>query len=111
MYHPTQESREVTPSSDKEAPSDDAARCIQEYVRGGNKRCKQCPLGTAATSSHDNDHDWEVGSCGMGHVTATTHGGRRLTRTPSDHFKRLLDEACPNHAYPIRHKLKECGMM
>jgi hypothetical protein len=28
-----------------------------------------------------------------------------------DHFKRLLEEACPNHAYPIRHKLKDYGMM
>jgi hypothetical protein len=28
-----------------------------------------------------------------------------------DHFKRLLEEACPNHAYPDRHKLKDCGMM
>jgi hypothetical protein len=22
-----------------------------------------------------------------------------------------LEEACPNHAYLIKHKLKECGMM
>jgi hypothetical protein len=29
----------------------------------------------------------------------------------SDNFKRLLEEACPNHAYPIRHKLKDCDMM
>jgi hypothetical protein len=28
-----------------------------------------------------------------------------------DHINRLLEEACPNHAYPIRHKLKDCGMM
>jgi hypothetical protein len=28
-----------------------------------------------------------------------------------EHFKRLLKEAYPNHAYPIRHKLKDCGMM
>jgi hypothetical protein len=34
-----------------------------------------------------------------------------LTRMPSDHFKRLLDEACPNHAYLIRHKLKDYEMM
>jgi hypothetical protein len=27
------------------------------------------------------------------------------------HFKSLLDEACSNHAYPIRHKLKDYGMM
>jgi hypothetical protein len=28
-----------------------------------------------------------------------------------DHFKRLLEEAYPNHAYPIRKKLKDCGTM
>jgi hypothetical protein len=28
-----------------------------------------------------------------------------------DHIKMLLEEACPNHAYPIRHKLKDDGMM
>jgi hypothetical protein len=28
-----------------------------------------------------------------------------------DNFMRLLEEACPNHAYPIRHKLKDCDMM
>jgi hypothetical protein len=27
------------------------------------------------------------------------------------HFKKRLEEACPNHAYPVRHKLKDCGMM
>jgi hypothetical protein len=30
---------------------------------------------------------------------------------PTDQFKRLLEEACPNHAYPVKHKLKDCGMM
>jgi hypothetical protein len=28
-----------------------------------------------------------------------------------DHFKRLLEEACRKHMYPIRHKLKDCDMM
>jgi hypothetical protein len=28
-----------------------------------------------------------------------------------DHFKRLLEQACLNNAYPVRHKLKDCGMM
>jgi hypothetical protein len=30
---------------------------------------------------------------------------------PTDHFERLLEEAYPNHAYLIKHKLKDCGMM
>jgi hypothetical protein len=28
-----------------------------------------------------------------------------------EHFNRLLEEACPNLAYPVRHKLKDYGMM
>jgi hypothetical protein len=38
------------------------------------------------------------------------HGNRRLTRPPTNHFKRLVEEACPNHAYPIKNKHKDCGM-
>jgi hypothetical protein len=104
-------SREATSSSDKEVSSDDAAHYVQDGVRGGNKRRKQRPLGTVATSSHDDDHGWEAGSPNMGRIAATTCGGRCLIRTPSNHFKRLLEEARPNHTYPIRHKIKGCGMM
>jgi Ni,Fe-hydrogenase III component G len=28
-----------------------------------------------------------------------------------DHIRRLLEEAYPNHVYPIRHKLKYYSMM
>jgi hypothetical protein len=35
---PAQGSREATPNNDKEAPSDVAAHCAQEGVKGGNKR-------------------------------------------------------------------------
>jgi hypothetical protein len=28
-----------------------------------------------------------------------------------DHFKRLLEEACPNHVYPVMHRLKDYDMM
>jgi hypothetical protein len=111
MHHQAPTSRKATSSSDKEVLSNDATCCIQDGVRGSNKRHKQCPLGTATASSHDYDYGWEAGSSGMGCVTTATRGGRRLTRMPSDHFKRLLDEACPNHAYLIRHKLKDYEMM
>jgi hypothetical protein len=47
----------------------------------------------------------------MGHISTTMPSGRRLVRTPTDYMKRLHEEACPNHAYPIRHKLKDCSMM
>jgi hypothetical protein len=110
-HHHVQVSREVTPSSDKEAPPDIAAHHAQNGVRSGNKRRKQRPLGTATTASHDGDHGWDVGSFGMGHTSASTRSVRHSAMTPIDYFKRLLEEACPNHAYPVRNKLKDCGMM
>jgi hypothetical protein len=30
---------------------------------------------------------------------------------PTNYIKRLLEEACPNHTYLIRKKLKDSGMM
>jgi hypothetical protein len=93
------------------APSDDASHRTQDDVRSGNKRRKQCPLGTTNTASCDEDHGWEAGSSGMGRISATTHSGKRSARVPTDYLKRLLEEACPNHTYPVRHKLKDCGMM
>jgi hypothetical protein len=44
-------------------------------------------------------------------ISTTARNDKRQAMPPMNHFKRLLDEACPNHAYPIRHKLKDCGVM
>jgi hypothetical protein len=30
---------------------------------------------------------------------------------PTDHFERLLEDACSNHAYVVKHKLKDYVMM
>jgi hypothetical protein len=47
----------------------------------------------------------------MLHVMTAVHNDKHQARSPTDHLKRLLEEACPNHAYPVRHKLKDCEMM
>jgi hypothetical protein len=59
----------------------------------------------------DEDRSWEVGCSGMGRISTTTRSGRLSARMPIDYFKRLLEEACPNHVYPVKHKLKDYGMM
>jgi hypothetical protein len=111
MLRPKLGSREVTPSSDKEASSDVAAHCAQEGIKGSKKRHKQCLQGTTTTTSHDDGHDWEVRGSGMRHISTVVHSDKRPTRPPMDHFKRLLEDACPNHIYPVRHRLKDYGMM
>jgi hypothetical protein len=109
MLCPAQGSREVTPSSDKEELSDVVAQCTQEGVKGGGKRCRQCLQET--TTIRDDGHDWEVGSSGVRHTSVDVHSVKCPMRPPTDHFKRLLEEACPNHTYLVRHKLKDYEMM
>jgi hypothetical protein len=41
----------------------------------------------------------------------TVGSGTRQARLPMDHFEKLLEETCPNHTYPVKHKLRNCGMM
>jgi hypothetical protein len=44
-------------------------------------------------------------------ILTVAHSDYRPARPPTDHFKRLLEKACPNHLYPVRHKLKYCDIM
>jgi hypothetical protein len=92
-------------------PSNVTAHYSQVGVKGSNKWRKQRPLGSATMTSCDDGHDWEAGSSSVGYISTTMHSSRHLVRLPIDHFKGLLEEACPNHAYKVKHKLKDCSMM
>jgi hypothetical protein len=52
-----------------------------------------------------------VGGSSVRRIPATARSNKHLVRSPTDHFKRLLEGAFPNHAYPARHNLKDCSMM
>jgi hypothetical protein len=106
-----QESGEVTPSSCKEAPPDIAVHRAKEGIKGGKNRHKQHPQETMTMTNHDDDNDGKVGGSCVRHISATVHSDKHQARPPADHFKRCLEEACPNHAYLVRHKLKDYDMM
>jgi hypothetical protein len=44
-------------------------------------------------------------------VVAVAGGGKHQAWPPMDHFEKLHEETCPNHAYPVKHKLRDCGIM
>jgi hypothetical protein len=44
-------------------------------------------------------------------MSTAVHSNKRQVRPPTYHFKTLIKEACPNHAYPIRNKLNDCSIM
>jgi hypothetical protein len=108
MLCPTQGSKEATPRSDREMPSDIAAHVTQEGIKGSKKRHTQRLQGTMTTID---GHDGEAGASGVRRTPTATRNDKRWVRLPMDHFKSLLKEACPKHAYLIRHKLKDCDMM
>jgi hypothetical protein len=64
-----------------------------------------------STTDHDDGNDGEAGGSGMRRIPTAACGDKHKARPPTDHFKRHLKKACPNNAYPITHKLKDCGMM
>jgi hypothetical protein len=47
----------------------------------------------------------------MVHTMTITGSDKHQAWPPMDHFEKLLEEICPNHAYPIKHKPRDCGMM
>jgi hypothetical protein len=62
-------------------------------------------------TDHDDGNDWEASGSGVRCIPIVARSDKRQARPPMDHFKKLLDKASPNHAYPIRHKLNDRGMM
>jgi NAD-dependent dihydropyrimidine dehydrogenase PreA subunit len=59
----------------------------------------------------DGGNDEKAGGPGMVRVMTAVGSGKHQVRLPTYHFERLLEEACPNHAYPVKHKLRDCGIM
>jgi hypothetical protein len=104
---PTQGSREATPSSHKETLLDIAFHSAQEVLGRQEEAQAACRRG----QDHNDGNDKKTGSSGRGHIVTISHSNKRHARPPTDHFKRLIEEACTNHAYPVRHKLKDYGMM
>jgi hypothetical protein len=45
------------------------------------------------------------------HVVTTAGSGKRQARPPMDYFEKLLEKTCLNHAYLVKHKLRDCDMM
>ena len=44
-------------------------------------------------------------------VTVDRKGGRKPAKGTPDHFEKLLEGPCPNHAFPIKHLYKDCVLM
>jgi hypothetical protein len=62
-------------------------------------------------ADYEDDDNKKAGDFDMECVMTVARSGKRQERPLTEHFERLLEGACSNHAYPIKHKLKGCSMM
>ena len=44
-------------------------------------------------------------------ATADHKGGQKPIEGTPDHFEKLLEGPCPNHAFPVKHLYKGCALM
>ena len=44
-------------------------------------------------------------------AAADPRGGWKPMEGTPNHFEKLLEGPCPNHAFPVKHLLKDCGLM
>ena len=44
-------------------------------------------------------------------ATADRKGGRKPMEGTLNHFEKMLEGPCPNHAFPANHLYKDCGLM
>jgi hypothetical protein len=105
--HPAQGSREATPRSSKELMSGVAVYSTKVGAKGGKKRHKQYPLGATTTADRDDGSYGKAGGSSARRITTATHDDKCQARPPMDHFRRLLEEAYPNHVYPVRRRHDE----
>jgi hypothetical protein len=76
--------------------------------RGGHQGRKE----EDTTATNDNGgNDKQLGGSSMVRIATTAGSSKCQVWPPTDHFEKLLEEACPNHAYPVKHKLRDCSMM
>jgi hypothetical protein len=93
-------------SSHRAASPDVAIHGAEEGAKAGKKRCKQRHQKVATNNNGGTNERAEVER-----AIEAVGSSKHQARLSMDQFKMLLEETCPNHAYPIKHKLKDYGLM
>jgi hypothetical protein len=101
----------LAPSSSRGASLDVAIQDAEEGTKGHKKRRKQCCQETTTTNDDYGGINKQAGSSIVGHALAATGSSKHQVRSLTDHFEKLLEESCQNHAYLVKHRLRDSSMM
>jgi hypothetical protein len=99
------------PSNSREMLAHIATQDAREGTQGGRKRHKQRLQEASTTTANDGGNSKRVDGSDVVHVMAAVGSGKHQARPPTDHLEKLLERPCTNHAYLIKHKLRDYTVM
>lgn len=101
--------KELLDIATSHASGEDAVGAIFDRSKGKAKQDEDANEGTSNRSvkKKKNQRRRE----GLLVATADRKGKRVPAKDTPDHFEKMLEAPCPNHGYPVKHALKDCGLM
>ena len=90
------------------ASSEEEVRAIFDSLKGKAKRDEDAGEGTSNHPIKKKNKQRHESSL---MATADRKGGQEPTEGTSDHFQRLLEGPCLNHAFPVKHLYKDYVLM
>jgi hypothetical protein len=90
------------------ASSEEAVGAIFNRAKGKAKHNESVGKGS---SNHPQKKKNKRNNGGSLVAAADRKGGRAAVGETPDHFEKMLEKPCPNHAFPIKHLCKDCDLM
>ena len=86
---------------------EEAVGAIFDRLKGQAKWDEDASEGASNSPSKKKNKQRHKGSL---IAAADRKGGRKPTEGTPNHFEKLLEGLCPNHAFPIKHLYKDCSL-
>ena len=83
-------------------------RAIFDHLKGKAKRDEDTGEGASNRPGKKKNRQWHERSLV---AAADRKGGRKPTEGTLNHFEKLLEGPCLNHAFPVKHLYKDCALM
>jgi len=104
-----QTTKELLDITTSHASGEEAIGAIFDHSDGKARRDECAGEGTSNRSTKRKNKKQQREDSLM--ATADRKGGRKPMEGTLNHFEKILEGPCPNHAFPVKHLLKDCGLM
>ena len=101
--------KELLDITTNHASGEEAVGAIFDHLEGKARRDEGTGEGTSNRSAKGKNKKQRHEDSLV--AVADRKGGRKPTECNPNHFENLLDGSSPNHAFPVKHLLKDYGLM